>query len=143
GIFGMRFPLFVLLAGAGALLYAGVFVGLGWIFSSQLEAMASGALRLGEWLVLIVAAGAGAYVLAKYRPRRRFMGLPPAAPTTPDELKRRLDRKEDVVVVDLRHPLAVESDPYHIPGALVVSPDDLERRHPEIPRDRDIVLYCT
>lgn len=30
-----------------------------------------------------------------------------------------------------------------IPGAVHMSPEDLERRSPEIPRDRDVILYCT
>ena len=50
---------------------------------------------------------------------------------------------EEIVIVDLRHPLDVDSEPHHIPGALHLSPDDLDARHMEIPRDRDIVLYCT
>ena len=45
--------------------------------------------------------------------------------------------------MDLRHTLDVEADPHHIPGAVILSPDDLDARHHEIPRDRDIVLYCT
>jgi len=143
GIFGMRLPLFLLLAGTGALLYAGTFVGLGWAFSSELEALASTLLRLGMWLLVVLAGAIGAYILVKLRQRRKFLGLLRSARITPDELKERLDRGDDVVVVDLRHPLAVASDPFHIPGALLLSPDDLETRHSEIPRDRDIVLYCT
>jgi hypothetical protein len=30
-----------------------------------------------------------------------------------------------------------------VPGALRFAPQDLETRHREIPRDRDIILYCT
>ncbi len=54
-----------------------------------------------------------------------------------------LDRGEEIVIVDLRHALDVDSEPHHIPGAIHLSPDDLDARHMEIPRDRDIVLYCT
>jgi rhodanese-related sulfurtransferase len=62
---------------------------------------------------------------------------------TPDELKQKLDAGEPVVIVDLRHSLDFEAEPITIPGALQLSPDELEQRHQEIPRDRDIVLYCT
>jgi len=34
-------------------------------------------------------------------------------------------------------------DPFTLPGALALSPEALTARHREIPRDRDIVLYCT
>jgi rhodanese-related sulfurtransferase len=30
-----------------------------------------------------------------------------------------------------------------IPGALHLTIEELEARHQEVPRDRDIVLYCT
>ena len=54
-----------------------------------------------------------------------------------------LEMEEPVEVVDLRHPIDFATDPYLIPGARRVEPEELEQRHAEIPRDRDIVLYCT
>jgi membrane protein DedA with SNARE-associated domain len=143
GIFGMRLPRFLLFAGLGALLYAGTFAGLGYLFSAQLETMAGMALHLGEWLVLLLGGGLAAFVLAKLWQRQRFLRVLRVARITPEELKQRLDRGEEIVIVDLRHALDVDSDPHHIPGALHLSPDDLDERHMEIPRDRDIVLYCT
>jgi rhodanese-related sulfurtransferase len=48
-----------------------------------------------------------------------------------------------VVVVDLRGALDFAADPRTIPGALRVSAEELAERHDLIPRDREIVLYCT
>ena len=143
GIFGMRLPRFLLFAGVGALLYAGTFAGIGYLFSAQLERMAGMALRLGEWAILLIGAALAAYVLTKFWQRRRFLRVLRVARITPEELKERLDRGEEIVIVDLRHALDVDSEPHHIPGAIHLSPDDLDARHMEIPRDRDIVLYCT
>jgi len=50
---------------------------------------------------------------------------------------------EPPFIVDLRHPLDVLADPLVLPGALRIGPDDLKKRSDSIPRDRDIVLYCT
>jgi hypothetical protein len=36
-----------------------------------------------------------------------------------------------------------ESEPAIIPGALHLMIEELETRQREVPRDRDIVLYCT
>ena len=58
-------------------------------------------------------------------------------------LKRQLDAGEAVFIVDLRHPLEILPDPFTLPGALHFSPEALTSRHLEIPRDRDIVLFCT
>ena len=62
---------------------------------------------------------------------------------TPAELKRALDAGEPIAVVDLRHPLDFLPDPRLIPGAIRISPGEVAQRHQEIPRDRDVVLYCT
>jgi rhodanese-related sulfurtransferase len=66
-----------------------------------------------------------------------------AARLEPQELKKQLDAGEKVYIVDLRHPLELLPDPFTLPGALHFSPDALAARHLEIPRDRDIVLFCT
>ena len=61
----------------------------------------------------------------------------------PEELKRMLDSGKPVFIVDLRHPLDYLPDPRVLPGAVRLTPDKLVETHTEIPRDRDIVLYCT
>jgi rhodanese-related sulfurtransferase len=61
----------------------------------------------------------------------------------PQELKALLDAGEPVYIVDLRHPLELVPDPFTLPGAMHFSPEALAARQSEIPRDRDVVLYCT
>src|SRR5208282_2189138 len=48
-----------------------------------------------------------------------------------------------VYIVDLRHPMELLPDPFTLPGACHFTPDDLAERHQEIPRDRDVVLFCS
>jgi len=45
--------------------------------------------------------------------------------------------------VDLRHSLDFEADPETIPGALHMDAKELEEKNGLLPRDRDVVLYCT
>ena len=47
------------------------------------------------------------------------------------------------MVVDVRHRVEFESGPTIIPGALHLMIEELEALPQEVPRDRDIVLYCT
>jgi membrane protein DedA with SNARE-associated domain len=143
GIVGMGFVRFVVFTAAGGLIWAGVFVGLGWLFSSQLEKMASYAARLGGGLVALLAAALATYIAWKYIARQRFLRRIRIARITPEELKAKLDGGEDVMVVDVRHRVEFESEPTIIPGALHLMIEELEARHQEVPRDRDIVLYCT
>jgi Rhodanese-like domain len=62
---------------------------------------------------------------------------------TPEELKRRLDAHEPTFILDLRHALEFDVQPEIIPGALRMSPEDLDRRFGEISTNQEIVLYCT
>src|ERR1700744_1844882 len=76
-------------------------------------------------------------------PGRRVLKDLAAARLEPEELKKQLDAGEQVYIVDLRHPLELLPDPFMLPGALHFSPDTLTAQHFQIPRDRDVVLYCT
>ena len=60
-----------------------------------------------------------------------------------DDLRGRRKGEEPPFIVDLRHPLDVLAEPLVLPGALRIGPDDLKKRSDSIPRDRDVVLYCT
>ncbi|HXE74407.1 MAG TPA: VTT domain-containing protein [Candidatus Xenobia bacterium] len=143
GIFRMRFGRFLAYDTAGAFLWAGAFIGLGWVFSDQLEFVADKAASLGGWLLAILFGGLGGYIGWKYYQRQRFLRALRIARITPAELKRKMDSGEDVVIVDLRHKMDFEAEPETIPGALHVPPEELEQRHQEIPRDRELILYCT
>ncbi len=143
GIFRMRLPRFLLFDGLGALLWAGAFTGLGYLFSNQLERMVAYTLRMGTWLLGILLGALAAYILWKYVKRRRFMRQLRIARISPEELKEKLDAGEPIVIVDLRHSLDFEAEPQLLPGALRVDTEELAERHQEIPRDRDVILYCT
>jgi rhodanese-related sulfurtransferase len=47
------------------------------------------------------------------------------------------------VIVDLRHSVDFEADPHTIPGAFRMDAKDLEDKDDRLPRDRDVILYCT
>lgn len=143
GIFRMHLGRFLFFDAVGGLLYVGIFAGLGYLFSDQLERLATAALQLGTWFGVALVGGLAAYVLWKYIRRQRFLRELRIARITPDELKKQLDTGEEVVIVDVRHCTEFGAEPETIPGALHLSLEHLEQRHHEIPRDRDIVLYCT
>ena len=143
GVVRMRLWRFLLCDGAGALLWAGSLMGVGYLFRSQLERIVAPALRLGGWLVALLVAGLVAYIAWKYIERRRFIRKLRIARITPQELMEKLEAGEDVVVVDLRHSIELEGNGVTLPGALHLLPEELDDRHHEIPRDRDVVLYCT
>src|SRR5690349_16382536 len=60
-----------------------------------------------------------------------------------EELNQRIARHDSLVILDLRHPLDVLAAPQLISGAIPVKPDEIDEQVATIPRDADIVLYCT
>jgi membrane protein DedA with SNARE-associated domain len=140
-----RMPLyrFVLFDGFGVLIWTGCYIGLGYVFTDQLEDVASYALRLGEFLVVLLAGVLATYIGFKYVQRRRVLRELRIARVTPEELKRMLEAGERVQIVDLRHALDFEAEPVTLPGAIHVDPQDIDRLVSEIANDRDVILYCT
>ncbi|HKW89044.1 MAG TPA: VTT domain-containing protein [Candidatus Acidoferrales bacterium] len=143
GVFRMRWSRFLSFDLLGSAIWSGILVGLGYAFSSQLELVANYVLRLGEMLVVILAGGLAAYIIRKYYERQKFLRDLRIARISPEELKAMLEAGEQIQIVDLRHSMEFEAEPLTIPGALRMDPSELETRQEEIPRDRDVVLYCT
>jgi membrane protein DedA with SNARE-associated domain len=143
GIIGMPLRRFLLLDGLGALLYIGTFVLIGWIWSDALEAVAERIGALGSRIPLALGAALVAWLLAKYARRWLFLRELRIARITPEELKQRMDSGDQIVVIDLRHSTDVSESGVSIPGAIRVAIDDIEKGHDRIPRDREIILFCT
>jgi membrane protein DedA with SNARE-associated domain/rhodanese-related sulfurtransferase len=66
----------------------------------------------------------------------------------PSELKTMIDTAVEQgntppFIVDLRHPLDYLPDPRVLPGAIRIGPNELTTHNEIIPRDRDVILYCT
>jgi membrane protein DedA with SNARE-associated domain len=140
GVFRMPVRRFLIFDSLGGLLWVVTVTSLGLILGDQLERIA---LRWGGWLVAALAGGLAAYVLWKFIQRRRFLRRLRIARITPKELMDKLTAKESISIVDLRQPMDIEAFPQMIPGALRIAMEEIEDRHGEIPRDRDVVLYCS
>ena len=143
GIFHMRPRRFLLFDAAGSFLWASTFLGLGYVFSGQIERIAEHAASLGGWLVVILVGALASYLGYKFIARRRFLRELRIARITVEELKHKLDSGEDLAIVDLRHSMDFEADPETIPGAFRVDAKELEEKNGLLPRDREIILYCT
>ena len=143
GIFRMSVRRFMLFDCLGAFFWVATFTGLGFIFSDQLEQIAAHSLRWGGWLVVVLAGSLAAYILWKYIQRRRFLRRLRIARIGPKELMDKMAAGDEISIVDLRKPIDVEAFPQMIPGALRIAMEEIEDRHGEIPRDRDVVLYCS
>jgi len=134
-----RFAMFDVL---GAAVWSSTYLGLGYIFSNQVEAVAMQGGRIGTGFVLLIAAVCAGFITWKFVRRQRFLRTLRIDRITPEELRTKMDNGEEVAIVDLRHPLSMEADPELIPGARWIDPESIEAHSDELPRDRDIILYC-
>jgi membrane protein DedA with SNARE-associated domain len=143
GVVGISLGRFIAYDTGSALVWAGTWVGVGYALSDVIETVAHQAARLGGGLGVGLAIVLVGYVGVKYVQRQRFLRQLRIARVSPAEVKAKLDAGEPLMIVDLRTSLDVEATPFAIPGALGIASEDLERRRDEIPRDRDIILYCS
>ena len=132
---------FLAMDSLGIVIWSGAYLGVGYIFSDQIEDALGYARRLGSGVLILLAGLLGAWILWKFIQRRRFLKKLQVARITPEELRVRMNAGEDLYIVDLRSGL--DKDSPSVPGAIRLSTEDLTRNSKQIPRDREIILYCS
>ncbi len=84
------------------------------------------------------------WIAWKFVRRQRFLRRLRIDRITPEELKRKLDAAEEVVVVvDLRSSVDFEAEPQTIPNALRAEAGDLDGMRAQLASASEVVLYCT
>jgi membrane protein DedA with SNARE-associated domain len=131
---------FLLFDAVGAVVWIASWAAVGYAFSEQLEAVGDVVGRAGFRLFLSIVVGIAAWIGWKYLQRKRFVRKLNVARIPAIELRRMLDEGEEPAIIDVRGGYAVD-DP--IPGAIRIPLSEIAARHGEVPRDRDVVLFCT
>ena len=126
---------------AGAIMWSAAYLTVGYIFSEQLESVVAYASRMGSNLLSLVVGLFAVWICWKFIQRRRLLKQLNVHRITPEELRDRLDAGEDMLIVDLRTRLDERSST--IPGAVRISTEDLPSGVQAIPRNREIILFCS
>ena len=143
GATGRSLGAFLFWDGFGSLLWLGSGVLLGGIFHRAIDRVVDYLETLGFWALVVLAVGLLLVIAAKWWQRRRFTRMLFLARITVDDLRRMIDAGEAPAIVDVRNRSAHLRDPRSIPGALRITIDEIEEKLAELPRDREVVLYCT
>jgi membrane protein DedA with SNARE-associated domain/rhodanese-related sulfurtransferase len=142
GMSGVKVGQFLLVDGLGSVLYGGVFIYLGYLFSNQIQEIVVALASVGGSALGLVVGLLVIYIGFKYWQRRRILRELRMARITVGELRSKQDAGEEVVIIDLRPGAELTLDPYLIPGSVHLAVDEVEHRHHEIPRDREVIVYC-
>ena len=143
GASGTSTARFVLFDAAGAALWTAFYAILGYVFSEQLDRVAVHVARLG-----VVVGGLAATAVAVYFAKRvahslRFVRQFVLERISPEELYRKLNTGDDILLLDLQGHSGKNGDAPAIPGAIRIDPRKLELyKDVEISPARDVVLYC-
>ena len=143
GITRLALPHFLWLDLIGCLLWAGTYLGLGFVLHNQLESVSQWLTRTGYMVGIVLAALIIGYAAWVWAGRVRLLRALRLARISPEELKGMLDRHADVWIIDLRLPYDHPPGAPMIKGALRILPAELHARRDEIPIDRDVVVYCS
>lgn len=139
GIVGLGVPLFLLYDGLGAVIWAWSGLGIGYVFSDQIEQAVTYAEQVAPAATGMALGVLVLYIAHKAVSRRRQLRDVPRI--TVEQLTEKLRTEEPPLLIDVRPRASAEAEP-GIPSAVLMSLDELTRRHHELPRHRDVVLYC-
>jgi membrane protein DedA with SNARE-associated domain/rhodanese-related sulfurtransferase len=149
GLSGISRFRFIAFDAVGAALWSGAYAALGYVLGKDLDRVAAYATRLGTLWVIVVLVALAVYVGRKLVQWHRIVREFRMARISPEELKQKLDAGEEVVIFDLHGRRDGRRRSHHgIPGAVCIDPhrlgehDNPKQRTP-IPRDCEVVLYCT
>jgi membrane protein DedA with SNARE-associated domain/rhodanese-related sulfurtransferase len=143
GMLGASRAAFLVHDAGGASLWAGAYIGCGFLFARQLDQVAQRISVFATALVLIFGIPLLIFFVLKLMQLALMIRLLRPLQIRPELLKSRLDSGEKLGVFDL---LRFEEDPEGvkaIPGAVRLDPLEVRRKkHIVIPSDVTLVLYC-
>ncbi len=133
--------LFLLWDLLGNLLWAGSALSLGFVFHGAVGRGLAFLHSLGVWAVVITVGALALVVAMKWWERRRFYKLLRLARIRVEDLRPLIESGRPPAIVDVRTTRSFAAQ--HIRGALRMTLEEVDEKLADLPRDGEIVLYCT
>jgi membrane protein DedA with SNARE-associated domain/rhodanese-related sulfurtransferase len=145
GSMKMRLGDFLQYDTVGAILYTGAYAVAGYLFSDALRAITRGLRSAGFAAEVIFAIGLGIYVIYRIYVYRKYRLLDVVPRIPAEELARRLKSEVDrlLIIADVRSHGYYDADSERIAGSIRIEPNNLIEEVKNLPKDREIYLYCT
>jgi len=145
GSMKMRFRQFLVFDSAAALLYVGVFCGLGFLLRDFLAVMIQSFQRAGHVFSDVLLGVTILYVVYRlwlYHKSKIYDVVPRIEVSELVRLLRSPERSR-VLIADVRSHGYYDADAQRIQGSIRFEPNQLVEELKALPRDKDIYLYCT
>ncbi len=131
---------FILVDLFGAALWAGTGLGVGWFFG---ESIAHHTREFHGMLTWLVVGGTAAYIGWRLAYRHYLVRRYSVPRIGAEELHRRMGGDDGPLVLDLRSDYSFEASEVMVAGARRLRPASFHRLAHDLPRDRELVFYCT
>jgi len=139
GSMNMPAAQFLGLDSLAALLYTGVWFGGGYVFSGFLSAITRGYSAFGDVVTWLLGAAIAIWIAYRIRLWAGARNLRPVRTINAAQLA----AADNVAVFDVRSHGYYEKDTNRIHGSARLEPNALSERAAALPKDKEIVLYCT
>ncbi len=145
GSMKMRLGSFLEFDCLGVIFYIGAYAAAGYLFSDALRAITRGLRSAGFAAEVIFGISLAAYIVYRiwvYR-KYRLLDVIPRVPA--EELAKRLTSEEahNMLIADVRSHGYYDADSERIAGSIRIEPNNLVEEVKNLPKDREIFLYCT
>jgi membrane protein DedA with SNARE-associated domain/rhodanese-related sulfurtransferase len=134
---------FVVFSALGSAAWLALVVLCGVMFRHQIEQLLPHLAEFGVKALSAILAVIALYVSYKWWERKRFYSALRMARIDVNDLSKLMSSGLAPLVVDVRSATAVTLDPRRIPGALHIPLNAVKEHLRDLPRDRDIIAYCT
>ena len=142
GALGMSWRRFLAYDLGAALIWTLVFLMVGVLFAGQIVAVLDVMTEFGTIAAVAIVIALATMIIWRYLRRRWMLSDRYAPRIAVNELRELIRRGEAPIVIDVRSSVAMMQDGRRLPGAIVATLAELPGTAQELPRDREVVLYC-
>ncbi len=134
---------FLVYSALGSSAWVGIAILGGMLFRRQIEELMPHLADFGVAAVSVFCVLLVTYIAYKWWERMRFYSVLRMAQIEVGELAAMLATPPPPLIIDVRSPTAVQLEPRRIPGALHIPLSEVQQHLRDLPRDREIISYCT
>ncbi len=142
GALGMSWRRFIAYDIGASLIWTSVFLAIGVAFAGQIVVVLDFMTEFGTIAAVVTAIMLTTMIIYRYLRRRWMLSDRYAPRVAVNELRELIRRGESPIVIDVRSSVAMLQDGRRVPGAIVATLAQLPATALELPRDREVVLYC-